>query len=210
MKKAALAKEKIFDAAVFLFNAKGYAETSIRDIASRAGANIATISYYFNGKEGLLEYSFITFFEPYLETLEEQVEKLEEKGAVQCLKDTIQGLMEFQHTHFHLTRFVLREVSIERQIVRELMSTYLMKERYLLQKILRYGMEKGELRRVSPGMCIIQLRSLMTMPFLNSIYTSEVWNVHLQDRFYFEKYKEQLYDWVDAFLVNKKSGSPNT
>ncbi len=201
MKKMALAKEKIFDAAVFLFNAKGYAETSVRDIASRAGANISTISYYFNGKAGLLEYSFVTFFEPYLNLLEENVAKLQEKGASQCLKDAIRALMDFQYTHFHLTRFVWREVSIDRQIVREIMSTYLMKERHLLESLIRKGIEKGEFRSVSPGMFIIQLRSQMTMPFLNSIYTTEVWNIPFQDRFYFEKYKEELIGWIDNCLL---------
>ena len=204
MERVQEVKEKIFEAAVSLFNVKGFAATSVRDIASRAGANISTISYYFNGKEGLLEYSFVSFFEPYLEIMERHISELEKKGALRCLKDTIKALMDFQHSHFYLSCFVWREVSIDRQIVREIMSTYLMKERHYLQEMIRFGIERGEFPKISPGMMIIQLRGLMMMPFLNSIYTAEVWSVHFSDRFYFEKYKEELCRWVDCFLMAEK------
>jgi AcrR family transcriptional regulator len=40
-------------AALDLFGAKGFEGTSTREIAARAGANIATIAYHFGGKEGL-------------------------------------------------------------------------------------------------------------------------------------------------------------
>ena len=35
------------------FGEKGFAATSIREIAALAGSNIASISYHFGGKEGL-------------------------------------------------------------------------------------------------------------------------------------------------------------
>src|SRR5215216_4026858 len=39
--------------ALRLFSEKGFAKTSIRDIAHAAGANVAAISYYFGDKAGL-------------------------------------------------------------------------------------------------------------------------------------------------------------
>ena len=44
----------LLDAALHLFGRKGYAATSTREIAGRAGANVALIAYHFGGKEGLL------------------------------------------------------------------------------------------------------------------------------------------------------------
>ncbi|MEM5591964.1 TetR family transcriptional regulator [Niallia circulans] len=64
-------RDAIVEAAISLFNQKGYHGTSIRDIAGLANVNIANISYYFNGKQGLLEYCYMNFFETYLELLEE-------------------------------------------------------------------------------------------------------------------------------------------
>ena len=41
------------DIAFNLFSSQGYAETSVRQIASAAEVNISSIGYYFGGKEGL-------------------------------------------------------------------------------------------------------------------------------------------------------------
>lgn len=40
-------------AAIGLFGAKGFEATSTREIAAKAGANIASIAYHFGGKDGL-------------------------------------------------------------------------------------------------------------------------------------------------------------
>jgi len=47
------ARERILLAALRLFADKGYASTSVRDIAQAADANIAAIGYYFGDKAGL-------------------------------------------------------------------------------------------------------------------------------------------------------------
>lgn len=47
------ARNRLLDAALTLFADKGFAKTSIREIAQAAQANIASISYYFGDKNGL-------------------------------------------------------------------------------------------------------------------------------------------------------------
>lgn len=47
------ARERLLHAALRLFAEKGFAKTSTREIALTAGANIASISYYFGDKAGL-------------------------------------------------------------------------------------------------------------------------------------------------------------
>jgi len=46
-------KLRIIHAALELFGARGYEQTSTRDIATRAGVNSPALQYYFEGKEGL-------------------------------------------------------------------------------------------------------------------------------------------------------------
>ncbi len=48
-------REHILIVAEELFAEKGFDGTSVRDIAQRAGVNLAMISYYFGSKEKLLE-----------------------------------------------------------------------------------------------------------------------------------------------------------
>ena len=53
-KDISLEKETIMNVAATLFGEKGYAATSVRDIARDLDVSIATIYYYFRNKEGLL------------------------------------------------------------------------------------------------------------------------------------------------------------
>jgi AcrR family transcriptional regulator len=46
-------RQRIMDAALAEFAAKGFAGARVREIAQRAGVNAQLISYYFGGKEGL-------------------------------------------------------------------------------------------------------------------------------------------------------------
>lgn len=46
-------RDALVDAALHLFGHKGFAAASTREIAARAGANVAAIAYHFGGKERL-------------------------------------------------------------------------------------------------------------------------------------------------------------
>jgi AcrR family transcriptional regulator len=198
-------KEKIFQAALSLFNSKGYSGTSMREIAKAAGVNVSTIFYYYSDKGGLLEYCFVTYFEEYINILEKGMKQLESADPSTILKKIIHHLLDYQYQNYQLSRFVCREVSIDSQIVRETMTTYFRKERYLLQTIIEKGIEAGVFRKLSAGIVVIQLKGMLNQPFLNSIYTSEVWNIYFQDRYYIDQYKKQLEYWVDVFLSKKTS-----
>lgn len=46
-------RERLLEAAEVLFCDQGFSETSVRDLAGKAGCNIASVNYYFGGKEQL-------------------------------------------------------------------------------------------------------------------------------------------------------------
>src|SRR6202042_3239514 len=48
-------EEKIKEAARVLFTSKGYAATTVRDIAAEANINLALVNYYFRSKEKLFD-----------------------------------------------------------------------------------------------------------------------------------------------------------
>ena len=105
----------------------------MRDIAKKARVNPANISYYFDGKQGLWKNALFIFFEAYLAFFEEEVQTLKFDRPEICLKRAIYKILYFQSTNHLLARFVWREVSIDSQIVREITSSYFMKERYLIK-----------------------------------------------------------------------------
>src|SRR5574342_842487 len=187
------------DAAIFLFNTKGFNGTSIRDIAAKAEVNAANISYYFQNKNGLLENCFTAFFESYLEELEKAFSLLD-CGAEICLKAMVDNVLRFQCENIQLTRFILREMTIDSQVVREIMSTYHVKERYFFKKVLERGMETGEFRNLSVQYIILQLKSLLSMPFLNTHYVTEVLHVLPHEQYFSDKYSKEISQWIKGTI----------
>ncbi len=51
-------RERLLDAAGKLFAERGFEATSVRDITSEAGCNVASVNYYFGGKENLYVEAF--------------------------------------------------------------------------------------------------------------------------------------------------------
>ncbi|NHM30613.1 forespore capture DNA-binding protein RefZ [Neobacillus terrae] len=202
-------KEMIINAAISLFNTRGYSGTSIRDIAGIADVNPANIAYYFQNKQGLLEYCFTSFFEQYISEIEKGFSFLEE-GAEACLKKIASNLLFFQCKNIHLTRLILREMSLDSQVVREIMSTYYLKEKYLIQTVLEKGEEWGEFRRHSHDYMVIQLKGMLTMPFLNSHYITEVLHVFPHERYFANKYLNEIYAWIEGCLcvIGKENKIP--
>lgn len=198
-------KDEIADAAIILFNTNGFNGTTIRDIAKKAKVNIANISYYFQNKNGLLEYCITMYFEKYIAEIEKGMGSLE-KGSRLCMKNIVKSLLAFHCKNIPLTRFVLREMSLDSQVVREIMSTYLVKERFYLTKILEYGVVKQEYKKLNSYYFIIQLKSLLSMPFINSHYISEVLYIFPHEKHFFDKYLGELYHWMDSTLTLPVSG----
>jgi AcrR family transcriptional regulator len=196
-------KEIIMDTAISLFNTKGYDGTSVRDISNKARVNPANISYYFQNKQGLLEAGLVHFFEHYLSFLEEEVERLAFGKPSECLKRAIYKILAYQSKNHFLTRFVWREISIDSQVVREIISSYLMKERFLFKRLLEEGMGEQFNTTSTIHLIIIQLKSMLTMPFLNSQYLREVLNVFPQERYFIEKYYQVLEEWVDKIILDR-------
>ena len=77
-------KERILDAAELLFAELGFAETSLRQITTQAGVNLAAVNYHFGSKEGLIEAVMARRLEPLnrarLELLDRAEQEAGDKG----------------------------------------------------------------------------------------------------------------------------------
>ena len=63
--------DKILDAAEILFAEKGFSETSLRMITSKAGVNLAAVNYHFGSKNALIQAVFSRFLSPLAVLVEE-------------------------------------------------------------------------------------------------------------------------------------------
>lgn len=69
--------DRILDAAEELFAERGFAETSLRMITSKAGVNLAAVNYHFGSKNALIQSVFARFLTPFSMTLEAEFDELE-------------------------------------------------------------------------------------------------------------------------------------
>ena len=75
--------DRILDAAEVLFAERGFAETSLRMITSKAKVNLAAVNYHFGSKNELIHAVFARFLTPYSATLDEAFDELEAESAGQ-------------------------------------------------------------------------------------------------------------------------------
>ncbi|MFW5824703.1 MAG: TetR/AcrR family transcriptional regulator [Marinobacter sp.] len=75
--------DRILDAAEELFAERGFAETSLRMITSKAGVNLAAVNYHFGSKNSLIQSVFARFLTPYSATLAAEFDQLEARPGGQ-------------------------------------------------------------------------------------------------------------------------------
>ncbi len=88
--------DRILDAAEELFAERGFSETSLRMITSKAKVNLAAVNYHFGSKNALIHAVFARFLTPYCETLEHSFDNLETTlgGQAPTLEALLSALME--------------------------------------------------------------------------------------------------------------------
>ena len=71
--------DRILDAAEALFAERGFSETSLRMITSKANVNLAAVNYHFGSKNALIQAVFSRFLSPFSKSLELELKKITEK-----------------------------------------------------------------------------------------------------------------------------------
>lgn len=194
------AKEKIKEAALDLFYFQGYKGTTTRQIADKAKTNLALISYYFGGKKGLVETIMIQFYEEYFKQLEASLKMADaEQKQRERLWVIISSAFDYLAAQYKMTRFIYRELSLDSMLIREVMTTYLTKEKFFFQTLFNELKKVGELPSNSDlDMIVLQLLNLLYMPFLQHQVIREVYYQEpLQEEFK-ERYLAQLKSWFTS------------
>lgn len=162
-KKDETTEEKIKSAAARLFIRKGYGLTSVRDIATEAGINIALMNYYFRTKEKLFEIIMVDtirgFFQKMIGLLNDDSISFEDK-----VKLFASNYIDFMIQQPELPLFIIGELRThpESFIKKVGISDVLTKVRFLQELA---NARKG----MSPSMPIQLFASLMGMtlfPFI--------------------------------------------
>lgn len=98
-------KLRILETAISLFAQKGYAGVGVREIAREADVNISMISYYFNGKFGIMEAITNKFHDKYYEVIKNSTID-EEMPPEECVRSMVRNIVNFLKANTELTLVV--------------------------------------------------------------------------------------------------------
>jgi len=147
-KKSKEPRQRILDAAVSLFAQKGYAGVGVREIAKAADVNIAMISYYFEGKLGILKAIIEEFFAHYSEILRDIDDQ--SKSPEECLRLMVQRLVNFVKKNTELAMVTYNELPLDSPEIAELKAE---KINELIQRISglirRFGLDPSDTFQIS-------------------------------------------------------------
>lgn len=76
---------RILDTAEVLFAERGFAETSLRTITSKARVNLAAVNYHFGSKKSLIQAVFARYLDPFTERFHRALDELEARHAGQVI-----------------------------------------------------------------------------------------------------------------------------
>ena len=104
-------RDRILEAAIPLFAHKGYAAVGVREIAAASGVNISMISYYFEGKVGILKAIMESFFEGYLKVFD--VPDADSRSAEDCAREIIGRMVRYIRDNIDLALVAYNELPLE-------------------------------------------------------------------------------------------------
>lgn len=176
-------KQRILDAAISLFSQKGFAAIGVREIAKEADVNIAMISYYFEGKVGILKSILEEFFEHYtqiLRSIDYESESIE--GSVRTL---IGKLVNFARENTELATVVYNEIPLEIPELAELKAEKILQMISIMSGLIkRFGLDPEDTYLL--GMIGPSLISMIFMNFRIKPILRNVFKVKFNDAYYHE------------------------
>jgi AcrR family transcriptional regulator len=138
----------ILEIAAKLFAERGYEGTSVRDIASAAGINLAMVNYYFGSKEKLLE-KIVEHKTEYLRNIFTDLINNKELPSIEKI-DTVVATMvnrRLDHPSFH--HLLYRELTLnDRTELQQRILDILLQNANIIKEIIRQGIRKGEFEPV--------------------------------------------------------------
>ncbi|HLT56247.1 MAG TPA: forespore capture DNA-binding protein RefZ [Bacillota bacterium] len=200
-------KRKIVKTASNLFFQKGFHGTSVREIAKRAKVNVSAISYYFNSKQGLLEYAVSYYYEQYLRKLEETLYNAQQTEPLERLYELIFSIIQYKQENYQFTCFIQRELSMDSVFVREMVVTYLAKENHLLEEafdaVFRDHMKLHKKRYI-----FMQLKGMLITPYVLHHWKDFVIGSYSSDLFV-KHYVSHIKEWLDFVFEKYTSQQPS-
>lgn len=175
-------RERILHAATALFAQKGFAAVGVREIAKSAGVNIAMISYYYEGKIGILKAVMDRFFVLYNKVF--HVLDMGTKAPEECVSEIIHNLVEFVRENTELAMVAYNELPLDTpemaEYKAERISQLITKMKGLIS---RFHLNSGDVLQmgvVGPSLVSMIFMNFRIRPLLKRIFNTDFDDVYYQ------------------------------
>lgn len=182
-------EEKIIEVAKALFIEKGYAETSMSEIAAKAGINRPGLHYYFRTKDKMFE---AVFGDILLSIVPKIFDIISQKDM--NIERRIEEMIDTYYALFidnpKLPMFMMREINRDSNLLIKTATQLNIHEkfRHSLDSI-EQEMKEGKLKQVPIRFMFYNISSLLTIPFLTQDLT---YSILLEEG---ETFEDMLKEW---------------
>lgn len=159
-------ENKIIEAARTVFIERGYAETSMSEIATKAGINRPVLHYYFRTKDKMFQAVFGSIVSSVIPQVFDAIMQREKSIAerIECIINAYYSL--FESTPY-LPLFMLRELNRDPELlIKTIMGLNIIDTMREAIASLQEEMEEGKLKKVPLQFIFFNFYSLLTFPFL--------------------------------------------
>jgi len=138
-------RSKLIEVATPLFATKGFVAVSVRELTVAAQSNVAAISYYFNGKEGLYQAVLEEQYSPLLQALG-LARNNDSLSPIERLTFYAEQIADIHAQRPFLARFMSRELVNATDYGGPIIEKHLSQLYQFLKTALKEGIAKGEFR----------------------------------------------------------------
>src|SRR5882672_7085282 len=150
-------KAHILNVAMQLFAEKGFEGSSIRDLAARAGVNVAMVNYYFGSKEKLFE-SMVAQKASYTRGVLDEIVKNTALSDIEKIDAVIDTYVDRLFTNRVFHRVIHQELMLsQRESLQQSIADIIFPNSLLIKEILEEGTRKGAFKKADPPMVIATL-----------------------------------------------------
>ncbi|MGC1455892.1 MAG: TetR/AcrR family transcriptional regulator [Nitrospirota bacterium] len=158
----------ILAAARKVFALRGFAGTSVREVAEAARVNKAMIYYHFKDKVDLYRAVLSDSFDAMQDIWKHKIFQ-GEATARRKIQQYIEGFIRFQHDNEDLRKILAMEFSTtgtKSENLKWIAKHYFAENHAALMKILEAGMKSGELKKMNPLMAVVALIGMIIHSFI--------------------------------------------
>lgn len=164
MEKDDSTESKIRKAAKDLFVKKGFSIT-VRDVAERAGVNVALVNYYFRSKEKLYQSIFDELFDGFNRNILPILNN-EELSLEEIVTKFINTMIDHIKKEPNLPLFIINEMHKNADKYKDFIKQRQEEnKKTILYKRMRSRMEEGTIKKVDPLIFEVLLNAMIMYPF---------------------------------------------